>query len=220
VTSPLRSAFRAGYLAQTAGLYFNALELLAQVARGATGRVAGQVGEERERVVGRRGEALARVDETALELVSLGAAVVDRPRDASAYSGWTDAVFDAVQAALEPGSPAAVTHLLGFVLGEGVATLDVIAILSRLRELDRENLFMRLQADSLERDRSNVQRRLGKLAAHPLLPEAVQVATALAAHAVAEAAPSGGHGARAARAEAAAQEVAEQAAVAEGQLEL
>jgi hypothetical protein len=218
VSTQLRLAFRAGYLAQTAGLYFNGVELLAQVGRAAEGQLAVQVGEERERVVAQRDEALDRVEETEADLAALGAAAVERIPDAGGYSAWTEAVFDAVRTAVEPGSAPAVAHLLGFVLGEAVATLDVIAILSRLRALDPDNLFMRLQADSLERDRTTVERRLGKLASHPLLPEAVQVATALAAHALAEGSPSGAHAGRAARAEAAAATVAEQAAAAESAL--
>lgn len=214
----LRPAFRAGYLAQTAGLYFNGLELLTQAARRAEGRLAIQVGEERERVVGRRDESLARLDECEVLLASLEARAVERPVDASAYPAWSEAVFDAVQAAAGPGSPAAVAHLLGFVLGEAVATLDVIAVLSRLRELAPDDLFLRLQADSLERDRSTVARRLGKLAAHPFLPQDVQVATALAAHAVAGGAPSGSHAGRARRSERAAEEVAERASAVESGL--
>ena len=218
MTAPLRPAFRAGYVPQAAGVYFNGIELLAQVGRWAKGRLAIQVGEERERVVGQRDEALALVEETEAHLAALGAHPVERLPDAAGYADWTGAVFDAVQAVVEPGSAAAVAHLLGFVLGEGVATLDVIAVLSRLRALEPEDLFMRLQADSLERDRSTVERRLGKLASHPLLPEPVQVATALAAHAVADGAPSGSHAGRATRAASGTEAVAEQAAAAEAGL--
>ena len=214
----LRLAFRAGYLPQLAGLYFNGVELLTQVAKGAQGPLAIRVGEERERVVGQRAHALAHVDETASTLTALHAATVRPPSDAAAYATWTEEVFGAVQAALEPGSAEAVAHLLGFVMGEAVATLDVLSILSRLRDLDPDNPYMRLQADSLERDRSTVERRLGKLAAHPLLPEDAQVATALAAHAVTDGAPAGSHASRAGRAAAAAQAVREQAEVAEAGL--
>jgi hypothetical protein len=215
----MRRAFQAGYLPQAAGLYFNGVELLAQVARAAgQGRLAIQVGEERERVVGQRDEALRRVDETAAHVARLGGRPVERPEDAGAFGAWSEAVFAAVQDAVEPGSPEAVAHLLGWVLGEAVATLDVIGILSRLRELDPDNLFLRLQGDSLERDRTAVERRLGKLAAHPVLPEAVQVAAALAAHAVADAGPSGSYAARATRAGAARQAVSGQAEVAEAAL--
>jgi mRNA-degrading endonuclease toxin of MazEF toxin-antitoxin module len=218
VTSRRQRAFLAGYLPQMAGLYFNGVQLLAQVSRAATGRLAAQVGEERERVVGHRDEALARVDESEVQLAALGGEPVERPEDAEAYPAWTEAVFEAVQGAVEPGSPEAVSHLLGYVLGEAVATLDVIAIVSRLRELDAENLYLRVQGESLERDRATVERRLGKLTAHPALPEGAQVATALAAHAVAEGAPSESHRARATRATAAVQTVAEQAAVARSAL--
>ena len=218
MTSALRRPFLVGYLPQMAGLYFNALELLTQVARGADGRLAIQVGEERERVVGQRDEALSRVEETAAQLSALGAPAVDRPADAATYAGWTEAVFEAAQGAVEPGSPEAVAHLLGYVLGEAVATLDVIAILSRLRQLDPDHLFLHLQGESLERDRTRVERRLGKLAAHPILPEEVQVATALAAHAVAKGAPGGSHAERASRAAEGAGEVTEQAAAVEAAL--
>lgn len=218
VPSPARTAFRVGYDPQVAGLYFNGLELLAEADRDADGRTAAQVGEERERVVGQREAALARLDETDRRLAALGARPVPRPQSAGNYAAWTEAVFDAARDAMASDSPEAVAHLLGWVLGEAVATLDVLAILSRLREMDPEHLWMRLQADSLERERQTAERRLGRLAAHPLLPEAAQVATALAAHAVAEGAPSGSHAGRAARAQAAALSVAEQAPLIEAAL--
>src|SRR2546430_2704127 len=96
-------------------------------------------------------------------------------------------------------SSEAVIHLLGWVLGEAVATLDAIAILSRLRELAPEHVWMRWQGESLEGERKTLERRLARLAAHPLLPEPVQVAAALASHAVSAAPPSGSFPGRAGR---------------------
>jgi hypothetical protein len=204
-------AFGAGFAPQVAGLYFNGLILLDEMGRGAEGRLATLVGEERERVVGRREAALARMEETDDRLARLGARPVSRPDGAGEYTTWTEAIFDTVRDVMASDSPEAVAHLLGWVLGEAIATLDVVAILSRLREIEPEHLWMRLQGDSLERERQTAERRLSRLAAHPLLPEPVQVATALAAHAVAEGAPSGGYAGRAARAETAVVDLGEQA---------
>jgi hypothetical protein len=212
---PARIAFVTGYATQVAGLYFNGVALLDEAARGADGPLAIGVGEERERVVGLRDETLRRLDETAAGAAALGAEPVAPPGDASQYSNWAEAVFDAVRARLVPDSSEGVAHLLGFVMGETVAILDVSAVLNRLRELAPEHMWMRFQADSLERERATATRRLGRLAAHPLVPEAAQVATALAAHAASEAAPTGGYLTRAIRADAAARQVAEQAAVVE-----
>ncbi|MCA1692514.1 MAG: hypothetical protein LC733_10060 [Actinobacteria bacterium] len=207
----LRTGFVAGYAPQVAGLYFNGLELLAEAARGADVPLGAQVGGERERVVGQREAALGRLDEVAELAAALGAAAVPRPEDAGAYSAWAEEVFDAVRETMAGDSPMAVVHLLGFVMGEAVATLDLLAILSRLREVAPDHLWMRWQAESLEGERKTAERRLGRLAAHPALPEPGQVASALAAHAVTGGAPSGSHAGRAARCEAAAREVEQHA---------
>jgi hypothetical protein len=210
-SSRARTAFLAGYEAQVAGLYFNGVELLNETDRGAGPPLATRVGEERERVVGLRDDAVRRLDETARLAAALGAEPVAPPGDAAAYSAWAEAVFESVRATMAGDSPEAVAHLLGYVMGEAVATLDVLATLLRLRAVEPDHMWMRFQAESLERERETGARRLGRLAAHPLVPEAAQVATALAAHAVAEAAPSGSYGGRAARADTAAAEVAHQA---------
>jgi hypothetical protein len=211
-------AFLAGYVPQVAGLYFNGLELLAEADRGADVTLAKAVGEEREKVVARRDDALAGLDRTERLLAVSGADPVPRPEDAGGYESWTEEVFEAITSSMAAYSPEAVAHLLGYVLGEAVATLDVIAILSRLRHVDPEHVWMRWQGESLEGERQTLERRLARLAAHPLLPEAVQVAAATATHAVSGAAPSGGHAARAARADEAARLVADQAVAAEAAL--
>lgn len=208
MSETVRSAFLAGYAPPAAGLYFNGLELLAQADRGASLDLARQIGEERERVVAKRDEALARVAEAAAAQQRLGVEPVPGPEDSAAFEAWAEAVFERVSSAVGEGTPQAVAHLLGFVLGEAMATLDVIAILSRLRELAPDHLWMHLQADSLERERQTAERRLGRLASHELLPGDVQTATALAAHLVAEAAPSGSFSGRATRAETAAASLA------------
>jgi hypothetical protein len=211
-------AYLAGYAPQVAGLYFNGLELLAEADRGAAVTLAKAVGEEREKVVARREGALSDLDRTERLQASLGAEPVARPEDAGGYEAWTEEVFESVTAAMAAYSPEAVAHLLGYVLGEAVATLDVIAILSRLRHVDPEHVWMRWQGESLEGERQTLERRLARLAAHPLLPEPAQVAAATAAHAVSGATPSGGHAGRAARADEAARLVAEQASAVEAAL--
>jgi hypothetical protein len=180
--------------------------------------LAKAVGEEREKVVARRDDALAGLDRSERLLAGVGADPVAGPADASGYESWAEDVFEAVTSSLAAYSPEAVAHLLGYVLGEAVATLDVIAILSRLRQVDPEHVWMRWQGESLEGERQTLERRLARLAAHPLLPDAVQVATANAAHAVSGAAPSAGHAARATRADEAARVVADQAAAVEAAL--
>jgi hypothetical protein len=201
-----------------AGRYFNGLVLLAEAARGADIPLAARVGEERERVVGTRDESLARLDQVEDLQVALGAEPVERPANAEAYPEWAADAFDAFRAAMAGDAPEAVAHLLGYVLGEAGATLDALAILSRLRDVAPEQPLLRLQGDSLERERAVGERRLARLAAHPLLPEAVQLATALAAHVVSEAAPSGSHAGRATRAEDAVRRIADQAAAIEAAL--
>ena len=214
----LRDAYLAGYVPRVSGQYFNGLELLAEASRGAELALAKGVGEERERVVAKRQAALAGLDQTEELLERARADKVARPGDAGGYESWSEGVFESVTEVMAAYSPEAVAHLLGWVLGESVATLDAIAILSRLRELAPEHVWMRWQGESLEGERKTLERRLARLAAHPLLPEPVQVATARAAHAVSAAAPSGSFAGRAARAEDAAREVAEQAAAVEATL--
>lgn len=206
-----RLAFAAGYAPRAASPYFTGLELLAQASRASDLELEKQIGEERDRVVQRRDEALARLDETEQLLADAGAQPVARPPDASAYEAWTDAVFDAFNEVIEPGSAQAVLYLLGHVLGEAMAVLEAFAVLSRLREVSPDHLLLRAQGESLESERSTAERRLARLASHALLPPPVQEATAMAAHVVAEAAPSGGHRGRAERATTAARELATQA---------
>jgi hypothetical protein len=181
-------AFLLGYLPRAAGPYFNGLELLAEAARtaGEETQVAIRIGEERERVVARRDEALHALDGVEDLLAAAGVPAVVRPHDAGEYAAWADGVFDAVSGAVPGESIEAVHHLLGFVLGEALATVDAIAILARLRELAPDHLWVRLQGDSLERERATAERRLGRLASHPLLAPAVQEAAARAAHHAAE----------------------------------
>jgi hypothetical protein len=116
-------------------------------------------------------------------------------------------VFDAFNEVIPPGSAQAVAYLLGHVLGEAMAVLDAFAILSRLRVGSPEHLLLRAQAESLEAERSTAERRLGRLASHELLPARVQAEVAMAAHVVAEAAPTGGHSGRAERAATAARDL-------------
>ena len=211
----LRAAFLAGFVPPAAGLYFNGLELLAEADRGAGLELAKRIGTEREAVVQKRDAALAGLDQAEELQRDLGLQPVPRPDGSGEFSTWAETVFaastDAIAEAKTPGSPHAIAHLLGYVLGEALATLDAIAVLSRLRDLAPEHLWMRVQGDSLERERETGERRLARLAAHPLLSEEVRTATALAAHAVAEAGPGGGYWARAARAEAAVAALHEQA---------
>lgn len=180
--SALRDAFVAGYAPPAAGPYFNGLELLAEASRGADISLAKQIGTERDLVVQKRDAALARLDYVEMLVAALGVDAIARPIDAGGYAAWAEAVFEAVNAALEPGSAESVAHLLGYVMGEAMATLDALAIVARLRPYAPEHLWLRLQRDSLEHERTTAERRLGRLAAHPLLPEPVQTATAMAAH--------------------------------------
>lgn len=175
-------AFRAGYVPPRAGLYFNGLELLAEASRAAGVELARVIGTERDRVVARRDDALALLGEAEALQRALGVEPVEWPADARAYAAWAAAVFARLAPALGPGSPEAVAHLLGYVLGEAVATLDASALLSRLRASRPDNLWMRVQGESLEQERQAAGRRLARLASHPLLPEAVRAATAMAAH--------------------------------------
>ena len=118
-------------------------------------------------------------------------------------------MFESVSSGLPPGSAESVAHLLGYVMGEAVATLDAIALLARLREVaPADTLWMRVQNDSLDRERAQAQRRLGRLASHPLLPDGAQLAAASAAHEVT--------GQAAASASAAVAELAERARAALG----
>ncbi len=218
----LRTAFLAGYVPPSSGPYFNGLELLAQAERGATVELARQIGAERDQVVARRDAALAGLDRSEALLGELGIEPPARPEEAAGFEAWAEAVFavvaDALAARHGAGSPQAVAHLLGYVMGEAVAILEASALLERVRDLAPDHLLMRFQADSLERERQTATRRLGRLASHDGLPEAVRTATALAAHAAAEAAPTGDHLHRAARAASGAAEVAAQAAAVEGVL--
>lgn len=181
-----RDAFRLGSVPPLAGRYYNGLELLAEALRGASVELARVVGDERGRVVARRDEALALVDEAQRLQAAAGVDPVEPPEDAAAYEAWAEAVFATVAPALGDGSPAAVVHLLGYVMGEAVATLDAQAILARLRTVTPDHLWMRVQGDSLERERQTAERRLGRLASHPLLSAPVQSAVALAAHRLSE----------------------------------
>ena len=208
-------AFIAGYSAPAAGPYFNGLELLGIADRGADLHMGKRIGLERDRVVRLRDDCLARLEEAEDALVRLGAIGPERPADSGGFEAWAEAVFAAANDVLASESAEAVTHLLGYVLGEAYATLDALALLSRLRDTSPDDLWMRVQDLSLEQERATAERRLARLAAHALLPTPVQVAAGLAGHAVSDAAPSGGHAGRAARAEAAATAVAEQARAAE-----
>jgi hypothetical protein len=218
VTGTLRDAFLAGYAAPAAGLYFNGLELLAVADRTSDLTLGKQIGLERDRVVRLRNTSLARLEEAELALERLGATAPDRPVDSGGFEAWAQAVFDAATEVLVGESAEAVLRLLGYVMGEAEATLDAAAILNRLRELKPGDLWMRVQAESFEQERAAAERRLGRLAAHPLLPEAVQVLAGLAGHVVSEAAPTGGYAARAVKAESAARAVAEQAEAVEAAL--
>ncbi|MGH9279282.1 MAG: hypothetical protein ACRD12_14395 [Acidimicrobiales bacterium] len=182
----MRDSFRAGYIPSLAGRYFNGVQLLTEASRGAGVDLARVIGTEREAVVGRRDEAFALLDEADRLQRAVGVVPLERAEGAAGYAEWSEGVFATVGAALGPGSPEAVAHLLGYVLGEAVATLDAIAILSRLRAVTPDHMRMRVQGDSLERERQTAERRLGRLAAHDLLPEEVRTAAALAAHRVFE----------------------------------
>jgi hypothetical protein len=188
----LHDAFLAGFAPPMAGLYFNGLELLGEADRWSDVALGRRIGDERERVIGRRDEALARLDQSERLLADLGADPIVRPEDSSEYAAWAEGAFDAVAGVLSGDPDEAVAHLLGFVLGEAIATLDVMASLSRLRELAPENMWMRVQAESLERERQTAERRLGRLAVHQSLPERARTASALAAHVVSEAVASDG----------------------------
>jgi hypothetical protein len=205
-----------------AGLYFNGIELLGEADRWADVTLGRRIGDERDRVIGRRDDALARLDQAERLSAHLGAEPVARPHDSTEYAAWAEGIFDAVAQALAGDPDEAVAHLLGFVLGEAIATLDVLASLSRLRELAPENMWMRLQADSLERERATAERRLARLAVHPSLPERARTASALAGHVVSEVGPSatasGSETARAARADAAVRSLIEHAASIESAL--
>jgi hypothetical protein len=190
VTVDKLDAFVVGWSPPVAGLYFNGLALLAIADRGAEVAFARLVGEERDRVVGYRDASFARLAQTEATLGRLGAAVPPRPNGPEEFEAWAEAVFAAAAEVMEDGSPAAVTHLAGFVLGEAVATLTVMASLSRLRHMSPDDLWMRAQASSLEREREQGERRLARLATHEHLPGPVQVALAAAGHAVAQAGPS------------------------------
>ncbi|MFP5320100.1 MAG: hypothetical protein ACLGI2_17630 [Acidimicrobiia bacterium] len=215
----LREAFLAGWVPPTSGRYFNGIELLAEADRGAPVELAKQIGGERERVVRQREAGLAGLDRADEMQRALGLEPLPRPATAEEFGAWAEAVFSAVTDHVAttsgPGSPCAVVHLAGYVLGEALATLDAVAILCRLRELAPEHLWMRVQADSLEGERQAAERRLARLASHELLSEPVRTAIALAAHAVAEAAPTGSYEGQAARARAAVEALAEQAAAIE-----
>jgi len=218
----LREAFVAGWVPPAAGPYFNGIELLAEADRGAPVELARRIGGERERVVQQRDAALAGLDRADDLQVALGIPAQPRPQTPEEFGAWAESVFTAVTdhiaAVHGAGSAHSVVHLLGYVLGEAAATLDAVAVLDRLRDLAPDHLWMRVQADSLERERETGERRLARLASHELLPEPVRTSTAQAAHAVAEAAPSGSYEGQAARARAAMQELVEQAAAIEANL--
>lgn len=218
----LRTAFLAGWVPPVAGPYFNGIELLAEADRGASVELAKRIGGEREQVVQQRDAAVVNLDRADELQRALGLEPQPRPDRSEEFGAWAEAVFGTVTDHLVttrgPGSAEGVAHLLGYVMGEALATLDAMAVLCRLRELAPDHLWMRVQADSLERERETGQRRLGRLASHELLPPDVRTATALAAHAVAEAAPSGSYEGQAARARAAVEALAEQAAVIESAL--
>jgi hypothetical protein len=220
VTNTARDAFIAGYSAPAAGPYFNGLELLAIADRGSDLALAKQIGLERDRAVRTRDECLAHLARAEDAAERLGATPPERPEDASGFAAWAEAAFAATEEVLVAGSAESVAHLLGYVMGEAMATLDAIAILSRLRELDPENLWMRVQGESFEPERATAERRLGRLAGHALLPEPVRTAASLARLAVGEAAPEGSYAERAAKADTAARAVAEQARAVEEALEL
>lgn len=218
----LREAFLAGWAPPAAGPYFNGIELLAEADRGAPVELAKRIGGEREKVVAKRDAALAGLDRAVELQRALGMDPLPRPERSDEFGAWAEAVFaavtDHVAGAAGAGSAASVVHLLGYVLGEAMATLDALAVLCRLRDLAPEHLWMRVQADSLERERETGERRLARLAGHELLSEPVRTATALAAHAVAEAAPSGSYEGQAKRAEVAVTVLEEQAAAVESAL--
>lgn len=178
----LRDAFIAGYAPSAASLYFSSLLLLAETSRIADSDLVARIGDESDRVVLLRDGALAEVERAGGALCRLSVEPPDRPAQADSYSGWAEAVFEAVNATLPPGSAEAVAHLLGHVLGEGMATVDALAVLSRLREVAPDHVLLLLQAESLEHERATAQRRMGRLAAHPLLPAAAQLEVASAAH--------------------------------------
>ena len=218
----LVEAFLAGWTPPAAGPYFNGVELLAEADRGAPVELAKRIGTEREKVVAKRDAALAGLERADHLQRGLGLEPQPRPGPSEEFGAWAEAVFaavtDHIAAVRQPGSAAAVVHLLGYVLGEAMATLDAVAVLCRLRDLAPEHLWMRVQADSLEREREAGERRLARLASHELLSEPVRTATALAAHALAEAAPSGSYEGQAARAEAAVAALVEQATAIEAAL--
>jgi len=181
----MRDAFVAGYSPSAASPYYSTLTLLAEAARGADQELAQRIGDERDRAVGRRDDALAHLDRTDQALAALGARPPEGPVDATGYADWVESVFAAADTVLAPGSAESVAHLLGHVLGEGMATLDALAVVARLRDAAPDHMLLRVQAQSLEHERATAERRLGKLAAHVLLPAAVQASTASAAQAIA-----------------------------------
>ena len=177
-----RDAFVAGYAPSAASPYFSSLALLGEAARGADEALLHRIGEVSDRIVLLADAARANVARAEAAMARLG---VRRrpppPTDADSYGDWVEAAFAAVTDALTPGSPEAVAHLLGHVLGEGMATLDAVAVLAELQDVAADHLLMRVQAQSLEQERATAERRLTKLAAHPLLPAAVQALAATAA---------------------------------------
>ncbi len=176
-----RRAFVAGYAPSAASPYYSSLQLLGEASRGAATGLLERIGDESDRVVALRGAAAAEVARAGAALAALGAVVPPPPAGAEAYPDWVEAVFGGVSGALEPGSPEAVAHLLGHVLGEAMATLDALAVVARLQGVAAEHLLLRVQAQSLEHERARAERRLGRLAAHPLLHESAQSLVGVAA---------------------------------------
>lgn len=171
-----RNSFLLGYLPPVAGVWFNTVALAAEGGFDDCEPVGGY-----DLALTR----LARIDELAAE----AGIVALRPRgeDPADYGAWAEAVFAVATDALAAEPPAAVAHLLGYVLGEAVATLDALSVVNRVRAaLPPEHLWARLQRDSLERERGTAERRLGRLATHPLLPEAARESAARAAHLVSQ----------------------------------
>lgn len=180
----MRDAFVAGYSPSAASPYYSGLALLAEASRAADGPLRNRIGAESDVVVLRRDAALAHVDRAADALAALGAPSPPPPTDVTEYPEWVEAVFDAVNGTVAAGSPESVAHLLGHVLGEGLATLDALAVVWRLREAAPDHVLLRVQGSSLEQERATAERRLGRLAEHAVLPAGARTAAASAERAI------------------------------------
>lgn len=171
-------AFLLGYTPMLVGIYFNGVELLATAGHGATGALAKRVAERAAAFSARKPGIIDNVRLVEQLLPRAGVAVPPPPRLPAEFHPWSQDLFQQAHHALagaQDAQPAA-AHLLGFVLGDAMLTLNVAVLVHDLLDADPEHAWLQAQAAALADQHDKIRRQLTQAEALPALPEATRAA--------------------------------------------